>query len=222
LPRITAAVATHALGGLAARRFDWRSSGTVLRVTAAFLLSGALAAIVLAISGTGENGIALALRVTARWCFVLFWPAYAGGALAKLCGARFAILTRHGREFGLAFAAALSVHIGLVLWLYSVAVDQRSPMPLFWLGALCTYALAILSLRRLREALGLRAWRLLCALALHYIAFVFAVDFIVEPLRASGGESYPLTYLPFALTLLAGVALRLAVQLRRQTAAGKA
>jgi hypothetical protein len=44
-------------------------------------------------------------------------------ALTRFCGPRFAILARHGREFGLAFAAALSVHVGLVLWLMDVAAD---------------------------------------------------------------------------------------------------
>lgn len=184
-------------------------------MVAAFVVSSALAAIVLATAGAGEHGAALALRVTARWCFLLFWPAYAGGALARLCAPRLTVLARQGRTFGLAFAAALTVHIGLVLWLMVVAADQRAPMLLFWAGAACTYALALLSLPRLRAWLGPRVWRIGCEGAMQYIALVFAVDFIVEPLRANGADKYPLTYLPFVLMLLSGVLLRLAAHIRR-------
>ena len=47
---------------------------------------------------------------------------------------------------------------------------------------------------------------------MHYIALVFAVDFIVEPLEANGLDKYPLTYLPLAVMLLGGALLRLAAQ----------
>jgi hypothetical protein len=191
-------------------------------MAAAFVVSLVLAAIVLGMAGAGEHGTALALRVTARWCFLLFWPAYAGGALARFCGPRFAGLARQGRAFGLAFAAALSVHVGLVLWLMAVAADQRTPMLVFWAGVACTYALALLSLPRLHDWLGPRLWRIACEGAMQYIALVFAVDFIVEPLQANGPGKYPLSYLPFVVMLVAGALLRLAAQIRRPGTAGRA
>src|ERR1700739_2690181 len=55
---------------------------------AAFLIAFVLAIIVLAVFGAGEHGTDLALRVTARWSFLLFWLAYAGRAMAWLCGPR--------------------------------------------------------------------------------------------------------------------------------------
>jgi hypothetical protein len=51
---------------------------------AAFLVALALAVIILVIFGIGERGTAIALRATARWSFLLFWSAYAGGAIACL------------------------------------------------------------------------------------------------------------------------------------------
>jgi hypothetical protein len=51
-----------------------------------------------------HDRVAVALRVTARGSFVLFWLAYAAGAMATLWGPPFTGLARHGREFGLAFA----------------------------------------------------------------------------------------------------------------------
>jgi hypothetical protein len=194
-------------------------AGTTTWMAAAFLVSLALAAIVLGLFGAGEDGAVLALRVTARWCFLLFWPAYAGGALAKVCGPRFGVLARHGREFGLAFAAALIVHVGLVVWIIHIAADQRGSMTFFWVGVFCTYALALFSWPRLRELLGPLLWRILCTMALEYIALVFAVDFIVEPLHAAGTDKYPLTYLPFVVMLVGGAGLRLAAFARRRAKA---
>ena len=65
-----------------------------------FLIAFALAAIVLAIFGAGERSLVLALRLTARWSFLLFWLAYAGGAMAWLSGQRLGGLARRGRELG--------------------------------------------------------------------------------------------------------------------------
>jgi hypothetical protein len=183
---------------------------------ASFVVSLTLAVTALGTFGDGETGTALALRVTARWCFLLFWFAYAGGALAKSCGPCFGVLGRHGREFGLAFAAALVVHVGLVLWLLDVAADQQTLMLFFWAGVACTALLTLFSLPRPRDWLGPRLLRILSEAAVQYIALVFAVDFIVDPLQASGVERYPLSYLPFVIILIGGAALRLAAQIRRQ------
>ncbi len=184
-------------------------------MTAAFFVCLILAAIVLAVFGVGERGTVLALRLTARWCFLLFWFAYVGGPLAKLWSLNpFAELARHGREFGLAFAAALAVHIALILWHYHIATPPDGAMLFFWIGVFCTYLLALFSLRGVRDTLGPRLWRIILALALEYIALVFAVDFIVDPLQAAGVTKYPLSYAPFAVMLVGGVVLRLATYAR--------
>ena len=181
---------------------------TTVWMAAAFLVALVLAAIVLAIFGAGSRGIEQALRITGRWSFLLFWLAYAGGAMARLWGPGLAGLARRGRELGLAFASAHLVHLGLVLW--HIAVEPGAAMVFFWVGMLCTYLLALFSLPRLRDALGPRLWRIFCTIALEYIALVFAADFIFFPLRADGLGNYPLTYLPFALMLIGGAGLRVA------------
>jgi hypothetical protein len=191
-------------------------------IGAGFLVSLVIATIALAFAGAGEHGTVSALRATARWCFLLFWPAYSGRGLSRFCGPRFAGLARRGREFGLAFSAALLVHLGLVLWLMDVDPDQRQPMLLFWGGVVCTYALALLSLPSLRNWLGPRTWRIAREGAMQYIALAFAVDFIVEPLTANGPDKFPLSYLPFVIMLLGGAVLRLLANNRHQRTAEKA
>jgi hypothetical protein len=175
----------------------------------AFVIALALAAIAFANLGAGDQGTFVSLRLTARWSFLLFWFAYAGGAITKLSGLRLGGLERRGREFGLAFASAQLVHVGLVLWLFNILTGPVDAMVFFWVGVLCTYLLAIFSLPRLRDALGLRIWRAFRLIALEYIALVFADDFILAPLQATGFRSYPLSYLPFAVMLVGAIGLRL-------------
>jgi hypothetical protein len=175
------------------------------------------AAIVFAVFGAGGQGTTLALQVTGRWSFLLFWLAYAGSAAASLVGPRLAGWARRGRELGLSFAATQFFHVGIVLWHYHIATEPVGAMVFFWAGVLCTGLLALFSIPRLRHALGPRLWRMFCTVALEYIALVFAADFIVMPLRG-GYEKYPLSYLPFAVLLAGGASLRFAAWARRMTA----
>jgi hypothetical protein len=170
-------------------------------MVAAFVVAAALVVAVRVIFGPGSA--VLALRITARWSFLLFWLAYVGSPIAKLWG--FGGLARRGRELGLAFASAQLVHVAIVLWIGVVG-----GMSFFWIGILFTYLLALFSVRPLQRVLGLRLWRILLPVTLNYIALVFAADFILGPLQTVGIGHYPLSYMPFALMLFAGAALRIA------------
>src|SRR6478735_9966950 len=113
---------------------------------AAFGIALAIAVAVLAVRGTGNASIRLALELTARWSFLLFWLAYAGNAVAMLFGPE--NLARKGREFGLAFASAHLVHIGLVIWLSRILDRPVLPPGLFLffaVGLFFVYLLAGLS-----------------------------------------------------------------------------
>jgi hypothetical protein len=197
-----------------------RWSTTTSWIGAAFIIAFGLTAIVLAIFGTGTQGTVLALQTTARWSFLLFWLAYVGGAMARLGGPRFDGLARRGREFGLSFASAQLVHVGLVLWLLHIAPGPGG-MVFFWVGILFTYLLTLSSLPRLRDALEPRYWRLFRTIAVEYIAVAFAADFILGPLQKGGLDEYPLTYLPFAIMLVAGAALRVAALARKTPLSNK-
>ena len=190
----------------------WWPITTVSWMWAAFLIALALAVVVLVIFGVGERGTAIALRATARWSFLLFWLAYAGGAIAWLCRPHLDVLARYGREVGLAFASAQLVHVGLVLWIIHIAKEPVGAMLFFWVGMLCTYLLALFSVPRLRDALEPRLWRIFRTIALEYIALAFAADFIT--LHAGGLGT--LSYLPFALMLVSGACLRVIAYLDRK------
>jgi hypothetical protein len=196
-------------GGFGFHLLGWRRGTTLSFILAGFFTTLIFAAIVIITLGSGERGTVLALRVTARWSFVLFWLAYTGGAMARLFGSRLDRLARGGRELGLAFASAQLIHVALVLWLYHLATAPSDAMTFFWLGIVCLYALALSSLPQIRNLFAPHTWRAFRTIAIEYIALVFAYDFILGPLRAGDGR-YPWSYVPFGLMLIAGVCLRAA------------
>ena len=206
MPR-TGAATRRLWCGFGIHRVGWRCDSALSMIVVGFVTASALAGIVLALFGAEERGTILALRLTARWSFVLFWLAYTGGALARLFGPRLDRLARRGRELGLAFASAQLIHIVLVLWLYHIATGPSGAMTFFWSGTACLYALALSSLPRLRNIFDPQFWRVFRVIAIEYIAVVFASDFIFGPLRAGEG-TYPWSYMPFALMLVGGVCLR--------------
>jgi hypothetical protein len=62
---------------------QWRRCSTTLWMAASFLVGAALAAIVFGVVGAHDR-VGAAMRLTARWSFLLFWLAYTGSAMATL------------------------------------------------------------------------------------------------------------------------------------------
>lgn len=192
----------------------------------AFIVALGLTAVVLASNGTNGEGIRRALRLTARFSFLLFWCAYASGSLAALWGSRFRAMARYGREFGLAFASAHSIHLGLVIWLYqiSAAPPLSDAMATFFsVGLLWTYLLALFSIQRLSGMLGAKLWRGMRLVGLEYIMLAFQADFVPGSLHAD--PKHLITYVPFAALGLAGTGMRIVSWMKKmrqpsQTAIG--
>jgi len=182
-----------------------------------------LAAAVVAINGTNPRSIRLALDVTARWSFLLFWMSYTVTAMAVLIGPGVAPLAQRGREFGLVFAAAHLVHIGLVLWLGRIL--HRAPLQgrlliFFTIAIVVTYLLAVLSFGTLHEALSPGGWRGLKFLGLNYILLAFSRDFVLGALHsapADQGLVHTMNYAPFAAMCIAAPILRFAAAVRSRS-----
>jgi hypothetical protein len=171
--------------------------------------------IVLAVALVAHHDrLSLALRSTARWSFLLFWLASAGGALATLYGLRFSNLAARARDFGLAFASAHLVHLGLVAWLYYAFVGPgKFTLIFFGVAAFWTYLLALLSVKRIAAALKPRTWRVLRIIGVEFISLAFLYDFARNPF--SGGFLRVVAYLPFLILAVAGPLLRLAAMLKK-------
>lgn len=169
--------------------------------------------LVLGIAGASEKPTRLALEITARWSFLLFWLAYAGNALAKLTG--WESVGGHGREFGLSFAAAHLVHIGLVVWLSYLLgrIALSGGLLIFFLvGLFFVYLLAALSFGG-AKAIGPAAWRIIRFAGMNYILIAFGRDFVLPVLHPKPAQhtlAHVLAYAPFALLSIAAPLLMLA------------
>jgi hypothetical protein len=175
-------------------------------MAAAFCTALALAICAMAIAHHRRLGVGL--EVTARFAFLLFWPAYVGGALTSLFGAVFLPLKSHARELGLSFAAAIAVHLGLVATV--CLVGQAPPLKtfaVFGAAVSCTYLLALLSVRRVRDALPANAWPPIRFVAMNYILYAFILDF-------RRNQTYDLIwvvkYLPFLALAISAPIFRIA------------
>jgi hypothetical protein len=199
-----------------------RKSLPVFWMGMAFGIALVLAAAVLAIKGVDAKSLVMALRLTARWSFLLFWVAYAGGAMTTLFGPALEPLARRGREFGLAYAAAQLIHLGLVVWIFLITF--RPPLSgqslvFFSTGIVWTYLLAVLSFGSVAEGLGPSGWRILRFTGLNYILFAFASDFVppmIRPGAAQYGALVLVAYLPFAAMSVAAPLLVLAAAAHRR------
>jgi len=162
-----------------------------------------------------DHKLSLALRSTARWSFLLFWLASCGGPLATLFGSRFSGLAARARDFGLSFASAHLVHLGLVAWLYFAYVGPgRFILIFFGVAAFWTYLLAFLSVRRVTATLDPRFWKILRTIGVEYISFAFLYDFARNPF--GGGFLRVVAYLPFLILTVAGPLLRLAALVKKR------
>ena len=175
----------------------------------AFVANLCLAAVIIVIRGADAHGTETALAATARVCFLWFWVAYAGGALANVFGPAFLPLKRHGRDFGLAFASALLVHLGLVGWLCLIgAAPEKGVFIFFGTAAAFTFLLAALSFGDLHKRLSPRGWQLLRIVGMNFILYAFLSDFMRNPLH--GGTKQLVEYLPFTVMAILAPLLRLA------------
>jgi hypothetical protein len=196
---------------------ETRKIGTALWMGAASVVGLALVATVYAV-GVPTHRLGMALRATARWSFLLFCLATYGGALTALFGARFQALARRGRDFGLAFAAAQSVHIALVVWLLYSTPDAI-PFPyllVFSIGVFWIYILAAFSLSGTLSAwLGPQRWQIVRKIGVEYIAFAFVFEFANRVLE--GNRANALHYAPLLAAAAGGPLLRIAAAIKRRS-----
>jgi hypothetical protein len=189
-------------------------SPVMLLMGGSFFATVTLAAIVLMAAGTDVQGVHTALRATARFSFLLFWPAYSSRALVSLFGSIFNPLRQRAREFGLAFAAAQLVHLGLVAWLCMIgSAPSKQTFLVFGTAAACVYLLALCTINSLHQFLGTKGWRFLRAIAMNYIAYAFAIDFLRNPLVID--TKHAVLYWPFAALAIIGPGFRFAAMTQR-------
>ena len=181
----------------------------------AFAVALVIAGASLTLRGFGEEGTVLGLRLTARWSYLWFWCAYTATAWATVLGPRLRPLAMRSRDFGLAFAAAHLVHVGLVAWLYQIAKDPpgRGSLVFFGIAVFFTYLLALLSFRRFAAWLSPGAVSVIRTVGVEYIALAFLADFVIPPFTPT--LKYAASYGLFLALIVLGYAVRIIALIRR-------
>jgi hypothetical protein len=130
-------------------------------------------------------------------------------------------LRNNSRNFGLAFAAALSVHLGLVAFLCATgSLPDAKTFLIFGTAAAFVYLLAFLSIPRVQGALPNQFWPLIRSFAMNYIAFAFLKDFARPGIVGLGDILYGsghfhMMYVPFAGLAFIAPMLRLAAWIQK-------
>ena len=177
-----------------------------------------IVAAILAVVGTDEAGIRMALRATARTSVVCFTPAFAASSLwRRWPNAATAWLVRNRRQLGVSFASSHAIHLVMILWLAGwtwAGLLARTPTVTLVFGGIAYVVIALMTATSFDASaawLGPRRWRRLHTVGSFYVWFIFALNFFVLAFRSP-------IYWPFAALLAGSMAARLAARRDRAVA----
>ena len=179
------------------------------------LAIGVMCAGLLAAAGTGEEGVRVVIRATARTSVGLFVLAFVAAPLARAwptAASRWLIANR--RYVGVSFAVSHLAHLLALLTLVGWSIRSFFTTAgvatgvAGGIGYLFVAAMAATSFDRTAAWLGPRRWRHLHTTGVYYLWFVFFATFAPRAFAA------PAFYATITLVLLAALGLRLGVRVR--------
>jgi hypothetical protein len=148
----------------------------------------AMSALVLAAAGTGEDGVRMLIRATARSSAGLFLIAFLARPVRQLWrtdATAFALKNR--RYFGVSMAVSHLIHGLAIIWLLTAfpRAYQVSATTLVGggLGFAFVAAMAATSSDAAFKALGRARWQALHRTGVWYLWFIFALTFVPDPER---------------------------------------
>lgn len=198
-----------------------RSSPQARLVAGATLVNLAIAALVLALAGTGADGTELALRTTARVSFVWFVLAFVASPLETLSPSRSSRwLVERRSSFGVIFGLSMSMHVGFILRLYELHAPERPPMVTeadFWIGIpglVLVALLTVTSFRFLQARVSATTWRRLHRTGIWVVWAIFFLC-LVDSVGRKSSDHPVLAYWSFIVVLLAAMGLRVAATFQR-------
>ena len=174
-----------------------------------------LMAVILGVQGVREVGLRAAVRTSAQTSFVLFTSAFSASALFTTWpSALTRWMLRNRRYLGVSFAVSHFIHLFAIIALAIRLGDQFKLDPATMLGGGLAYvfiaAMTATSFDRSAAWIGPRAWRRLHTTGGYYIWFIFFISYAPRAAMKS------VWYAPAVFILLAVIALRVLVPLRRR------
>jgi hypothetical protein len=171
--------------------------------------------VILALAGTGEGGIRVVIRATARTSAALFTAAFVASSLHRLWpGPASRWLLANRRYLGVSFAVSHLAHFLAILalagWSFRRMVADAGPAAAMLGGIAYVFiaAMTATSFDRTAAWLGPRRWTRLHTTGVWYVWGVFFVSFAPRVTESA-------LYWPFALGLLGALVVRLRYGARR-------
>lgn len=184
-----------------------------------WILAGAVAAVlaivaaVLALHGTGEEGLGLVTRYLARLAFPFFLAAFSASALAELVPSQPALwLLFHRRWVGLGFATVMFAHmVAILVFLGSrdAPTEIGLSQVLGGIGFVLIAVMAATSNDAAVRALGRARWSRLHRVCLYYVWFIITATYL-------GRIGEDPSYVPGVVLSFAALALRIAAWRHRR------
>jgi len=147
-----------------------------------------MSALVLAAAGTGEDGVRMLIRATARSSAILFLVSFVARPLRQLLrtdATAFALKNR--RYFGVSMAVSHLIHGLAIVWLFTAwpSAYQADPVTLAGggLGFVFIAAMAATSSDSAFQWLGRTRWQQLHRTGIWYVWFIFWFTFPPDPSR---------------------------------------
>ena len=199
------------------------AGGRLVGVSALLLLAMSVA--ILAWEGTGEPGLRMLVRATARTSLALFGTAFAASSLRRLWPTpATGWLLRERRYLGLSFAVSHALH-ALAIYALALVLGDAFEIDLVTIlgggGAYLMIALmAATSSDRAVARLGRRRWRMLHLVGGYWIWIIFANSYTARAVMALARGSESLAYVPVAVFVWAVLGVRIAAALRARRRAG--
>lgn len=148
----------------------------------------AMSALVLAAAGTGEDGVRMLIRATARSSAILFLIAFLARPVRQLWrtdATAYAIKNR--RYFGVSMAVSHGIHGIAIVWLLTAFPSayevNATTLVGGGLGFVFIAAMAATSSDAAFKALGRARWTLLHRTGAWYVWLIFAFTFVPDPSR---------------------------------------
>jgi hypothetical protein len=139
---------------------------------------------VLAVAGTGEEGVRMAIRASARTSAVLFGLAFTASSLYRLApGETTRWLLRNRRYLGVSFAVSHAIHLAAIVTL-AVAFDVELATLTLVVGGFGYVLLAAMtatSFDRAVKWMGARRWSILHGFGARYLWLVFFLSYLPMP-----------------------------------------
>ena len=186
------------------------AGGRLVGLASALLI--AMSVLILALEGSGEPGLRMLIRATARTSLALFGTAFAASALRRLWRTpATGWLLRQRRTIGLSFAVSHGLH-ALAIYGLSLVLGDAFEINLVTLifggGAYLMVVLMATSSDRAVAWLGRRRWRMLHLVGMYWIWIVFANSYTARAVMALARGTESLAYVPVADFVWAVLGLR--------------